>query len=343
MMRKDVVSVIVPIYNVEKFLCECIDSVIAQTYEKWELILVDDESTDGSLRICQQYEKDDDRITCVRAAHLGACYARNMGLDAATGEFVFFLDADDYLAENILEVLVNKMKGNQVAMVCAECQSVMENGKAYPYRRPAFPEETVSCQRMLRDVLTYNTLCSIWGKLYRREFVGESRFMRCLALGEDIAFLCTLLYGKLDMSVLRMSTPLYYYRILKNSVSHSRDSSRQIEKVKTYMCFMQSFAAEHGVFMEHFSGEFSYNMLRQVIHTFELQGTAKRVSAWHYAELAKCLPSCEGMDEARERLGKRILSMPEWKADAYLTVHYLPAAFKNWLRVMRDYIYKRIG
>lgn len=100
--RDPMISVIVPVYNVERLLAKCLDSLLAQTYKDIELVLVDDGSTDGSGKICDEYAEREDRIKVVHQKNLGVSVARNHGLDVASGDYVCFVDSDDYVTENYL-------------------------------------------------------------------------------------------------------------------------------------------------------------------------------------------------------------------------------------------------
>lgn len=116
---KDLISVIVPVYNVEKYLPKCLESIINQTYKNLEIILVDDGSTDNSAKICNEYAKNDNRIKVYYKANGGQGSARNYGMKIAKGEFVTFIDSDDYIAEDLCEYLLKFLKQNQldVAMI----------------------------------------------------------------------------------------------------------------------------------------------------------------------------------------------------------------------------------
>ena len=111
-------SVVVPVYNVEKYLKQCLDSIVNQTFTDFELILVDDGSTDGSLAIEEEYANADKRIQLIRKPHSNAGDARNIGLDAAKGKYITFLDSDDYFELNLLELKYNEAEVTQ-ADVCA--------------------------------------------------------------------------------------------------------------------------------------------------------------------------------------------------------------------------------
>ena len=100
------ISVIIPIFNVEKFLTACIDSVLNQTYENIEIILIDDGSTDTCPQICDKYEKKDSRVTVIHKENGGISSARNAGLDASHGEYIYFLDGDDYIDKYSFEILM---------------------------------------------------------------------------------------------------------------------------------------------------------------------------------------------------------------------------------------------
>ena len=106
------VSVIVPVYKVEKYLHECVESILRQTYRELQIILVDDGSPDGSGAICDEYALCDDRITVIHGENGGLSAARNRGMALCEGEYVLFVDSDDWLEDNAIEVLVNKAKAD---------------------------------------------------------------------------------------------------------------------------------------------------------------------------------------------------------------------------------------
>ena len=106
------VSIIVPVYKVEKYLRECVDSILGQTYRELQIILVDDGSPDGSGAICDEYALHDDRVTVIHSENGGLSAARNRGLALCEGEYVLFVDSDDWLEDNAVEVLVNKAEAD---------------------------------------------------------------------------------------------------------------------------------------------------------------------------------------------------------------------------------------
>ena len=110
MKKNNLISIIVPIYNVEKYLKKCIDSIINQTYKNLEIILVDDGSPDNCGKICDEYAKKDNRIKVIHKENGGVSSARNVGVENATGEYIGFVDSDDYIEKDMYEVLINNLK-----------------------------------------------------------------------------------------------------------------------------------------------------------------------------------------------------------------------------------------
>ena len=106
----ELISVIVPVYNVEKYLDECVNSILDQTYSNIEILLIDDGSTDNSPNICDFYEKQDNRVRVIHQQNGGLSLARNIGIEKSQGDFIVFVDSDDYISTDMLEVMINEMK-----------------------------------------------------------------------------------------------------------------------------------------------------------------------------------------------------------------------------------------
>ncbi len=128
MENQALISVIIPVYNVENYLRECIDSVLCQTYGNFEIILVDDGSTDSSGGICDEYVDRDERISVIHQKNAGPSKTRNTGLENATGEYIYFLDSDDYIEKNALELLVNTAESNDADLVFFDAHSFSDDG-----------------------------------------------------------------------------------------------------------------------------------------------------------------------------------------------------------------------
>ena len=148
----DKVSIITPVYNCERYIRQTINSVLEQTYEEWELILVDDCSPDGSKEIIKQYQKNDSRIRYVRLKNnRGAALARNVGLKVSTGRFVAYLDADDVWLPCKLEKQVKFMKDNDLQFSCCDYEEIDENGESL--NKIVHMPKTITYNQLLRNTI----------------------------------------------------------------------------------------------------------------------------------------------------------------------------------------------
>lgn len=129
MNTSSLISIIIPVYNVERYLCQCLDSIIIQTYTNWELILIDDGSEDSSSTICDYYVSKDNRIKVIHKSNTGVSDTRNRALDIAIGKYIIFMDADDYwFMETALEQLINIAEENDLDIIRGEYDIIDEQG-----------------------------------------------------------------------------------------------------------------------------------------------------------------------------------------------------------------------
>ncbi len=192
------ISVIVPVYNTEKYLNKCIQSILAQTYTDFELLLIDDGSTDSSGTICDTYAEQDSRVRVFHKENGGVSSARNLGLDNAKGEWVTFCDSDDTIKENYFQELFPKQNED----------FVMDSSDE---RSESLPDGFYVGKEMIKVALSgWQILCP-WGKLFNKNIVSKNniRFDESVCLGEDKIFNLTyLLYSS---SLRTSSTSLYKY------------------------------------------------------------------------------------------------------------------------------------
>lgn len=179
----DLISVIMPVYNTAAFLEESIGSVLRQTYRNWELILVDDGSDDGSGRICDAYAREDDRIRYIHLSNSGVSRARNTGLREAHGEWVCFMDSDDWLEDGALETLIRHSSGADLVM------GFYPINTGTPFRRAAsvcvlYPQ---SDPYYVAALGYYSVVDTVWDKLYRRESI-TGMFDEQMRRWEDTCF-----------------------------------------------------------------------------------------------------------------------------------------------------------
>lgn len=134
-MSSPELSIILPVYNVDPWLCECLDSIQAQTFTDWEAILVDDGSIDFSGIFCDSYERNDSRFKVIHQKNAGVSAARNAGIETARGALLSFVDPDDFLSPNFYKTLVGALCNTGAEISVSFCQSVEENGQAEAARR----------------------------------------------------------------------------------------------------------------------------------------------------------------------------------------------------------------
>ena len=170
------VSVIIPVYNVEEYLRECLDSVVNQTLKEIEIICVDDGSTDNSLEILKEYTKKDNRITVITQQNLHAGVARNAGLAVARGEYLSFLDSDDFFELNMLEDMYNKGKNENIDIII--CGNDLFDTKEKTYKKqiinPKWINKIVNFED-LKDELFIVTRPIAWNKIIKRKLIVENK------------------------------------------------------------------------------------------------------------------------------------------------------------------------
>ena len=206
------ISVIVPVYNVEKYLRCCVDSILAQTFTDIEVLLVDDGSTDGSGAICDEYAQKDSRVRVFHKANGGVSSARNLGLDNTRGGYIMFVDSDDKVAPTICETLLS-YAADGIMPICAHYKWV--DGKTFAV--------TSNHQQTFYPVKEFDigATPSPWCKLYEKRLIGRClRFREDFSFMEDALFNCE--YYRFIHGFMVIESPLYYYRILPNSLSHGR-------------------------------------------------------------------------------------------------------------------------
>lgn len=221
-VNDSLVSIIVPIYNAEKYLDSCIQSVLRQTYTNWELILIDDGSTDKSGRIAEEYGFADERITVFHQKNLGVSLARNQGIDEATGNYVVFLDADDELIEDCLAKTINIAEETNADVVAGRS---CENQELFQDRIIWTGAEAL--ENSLKDHLFTYSACA---KLIRREFIGKTRFTPDIRINEDSYFVFQLLC-KQNVFVLTNDV-IYFYRANSESSSRTVFSEKYFDILK---------------------------------------------------------------------------------------------------------------
>lgn len=228
MQGKKEISIIVPVYNVEKYLGQCIESVLDQTFSDFELILIDDGSNDRSVEICDKYANKDSRIRVIHKANEGVGVARNIGLDLCEGRFICFLDSDDYLEKDYLEYLYSKIEDSDYDFVSCTANFVDENGKFIACNDYELNELEINKGNVFDIYMKSNMIeDAVWNKIYRREIFKDLRYVEGL-IYEDSEIIIRLL--KRINKALFTKAYKYNYRIRQGSILNYQDSNIENKK-----------------------------------------------------------------------------------------------------------------
>lgn len=184
------ISIIVPVYNVEKYVGECIESILAQTYQNFELILVNDGSTDRSLQVCEDFEKEDKRITIISQSNAGVSNTRNSGLEAVKGNWITFVDSDDWIGSEYLNDLIRNVSEEDYDLVTSGIVYKYPDGLETLIRLNNCGSCDFNVEHEFRAFATQELITSPVAKLYKTNIIKKYklRFDRHLAYGEDRDF-----------------------------------------------------------------------------------------------------------------------------------------------------------
>lgn len=223
------ISVIVPVYNVALYLRRCIESILEQTYTNFELILINDGSSDGSEEICNTYQSEDERITVINQANQGVSSARNRGLQIARGQYICFVDSDDYIDKSYLEVLYGLITEYNVDLAIVDREKVYENSlRKEENNITHVPDSLMNGEGLIIRLYEKDIFKSVWGKIYTKNITREL-FFRDFKFGEDIEFNYKV-YNRVGKAV-KSGRKLYKYFQRKGSIVHSPFSMKNYDQV----------------------------------------------------------------------------------------------------------------
>lgn len=243
--RDNLISIIVPVYNVEAYVARCIESLLNQTYKNIEIIIIDDGSTDQSNSICRKYALLDNRIKLFKKENGGLSSARNYGLDVSNGNYIFFVDSDDYISNICIERLINLSLIYDADIVACEYQKVYSKDKIESIKN--FNNEVIrqfKNEEIVYDLLNYKTFNIMsCAKLYRKTLFEKIRFPLNL-LHED-EFTTPYLF-ELAKCAVYTSMPYYKYFYRDNSITTSSFTLKRLDSVKAHEERIQYFKNKHG-------------------------------------------------------------------------------------------------
>lgn len=224
------VSIIVPVYNAERYLKRCIQSLLNQTYEKVEIILVDDGSKDNSLRICDEYASSEKRIKVIHKKNGGVSSARNAGLNIAKGEYIQFVDSDDWTESDFTSSLVSTMEKEKADLVISGAVFVKNENVIRKKLKPQIFEDIEEWAKVFGELYRNYFLNSVWNKLFLANKI-HNRFPEDISLGEDCFFVLRYL-KQISRIALTDATGYCYYLETESSLTKQyNDNELQIAKL----------------------------------------------------------------------------------------------------------------
>ena len=223
------ISVIVPIYNVEKYLVKCIESIINQTYSNLEIILVDDGSPDNCHIICDEYAKKDSRIKVIHKKNGGLSDARNAGLDIATGEYISFIDSDDWIYKDMYTDLIDLIKTYDADISGCSVYKFYENDKFNLDYDKEFNVKIYSNEEALRSLIREEEIKqTVWNKIYKRNIIDDIKF-EVGKIHEDEYWTYQVIGN--SKRVVHIDKPMYYYLQRENSIMGKGYSEKRLHGI----------------------------------------------------------------------------------------------------------------
>ena len=232
-MEEEKISVLVPVYNSEKYIGKCIQSILNQSYKNIELVIVNDGSTDNTHDIIEEYKNKDSRIVAIHTENRGVSYARNTCLDNASGDFIAFVDSDDYIDEDYLEILYKALKEQDADISMCNCKLVEEDtNKSFVKTFGINKVLVMNNEEAVENLFYYNYMRhSPWEKLYKKELFKNYRY-KVDRQYEDLELTYKLFLE--SKKIVYIPESKYNYLLRKGSIIHSKIKKSNIEAILIY-------------------------------------------------------------------------------------------------------------
>lgn len=312
------VSIIVPVYNAEKYLNRCVDSILNQDYPNFELLLMDDGSQDSSREICDRYAWKDARVRVVHKPNSGVSATRNQALDIAKGDYIQFLDSDDWIVPEATRLLVRSMEQNQCDMVIADFYRVSGERLA---QKGDIEEDRVMDRQEFAACMVENPADFyygvLWNKLYRRKIIEDNRIRMDVSISWCEDFLFNLEYIRHASSFYALQVPVYYYLKRKGSLVSQGMSISNTVRMK-----INIFEYYNEFYKDVYDHEDYANIKRQVYSFF-----------WAAAKDGGVMPGAKKLGEER-----RLLLREELEGDSPIHSLY---RFRELLKYQLSFLAKK--
>ncbi|MBQ7101471.1 MAG: glycosyltransferase family 2 protein [Clostridia bacterium] len=271
MENQPLVSVIIPVYNVEEYLHECVDSVLAQTYTNYEIILIDDGSTDSSGKICDEYAEKDKRICVVHQENSGPSKTRNVGLENAGGKYICFVDSDDYIEFDALELLINTAESEKADLVFFDAHSFSDNGaqteQGYVVEGTYKSKSGYELLTELHNNKDYH--CAIYLLFINKRLIDENKiaFLESAYCSEDMLFTYQIYcYAK---KAAQCKNTLYHRRYRSGSIVTSGKSERHFRSCRDVYEEIRDFSQRIGNAGEYMATEYTVRCAFNALDTYK--------------------------------------------------------------------------
>lgn len=281
--REETVSIIIPVYNIEDYIGECIESCLSQSYSSFEVIIVDDGSTDRSGDICEEYAKRDDRIRVLHQNNQGLSAARNNGLNMARGEYIVFVDGDDFVSPKLLQDALKALKASDSDIVFFQYRLWSEiEVSSDNYGIDGNEKKIMSNEKCLELLLQHKLIDAVWHGLYSRYTIGDIKFP-VGRINEDVYWKYKIIQNA--EKILIIPEGLYYYRVRSGSIMQSTFSWKHLDalngsylraleiaksypdlKVLAYSEVWSNCISFYSKVKENFSGEEKVNGKKLILH-----------------------------------------------------------------------------
>ena len=242
-MNSDLISIIIPIYNVEKYIKKCVDSLIKQKYKNIEILLIDDGSQDNSSKICDEYEKMDSRIKVYHKQNGGLSDARNFGIKKSNGKYISLVDGDDFVSENYISNLYMLLTENKADMslinryIFNEDTDSMEKFEFYNN----YPEtEVLTAEEYLEQILKVRLPHEAWAKLYRKEIFKKELYNEEIKVFEDLEFIIRVLDNKNIKIAVNTNMFDYYYCSRDTSIMNEKYNELWDKELEYYLYLLST-------------------------------------------------------------------------------------------------------
>lgn len=257
-MQNPEVSIVVPVYNLEKLVSRCLDSILAQTFSNYEVLLIDDGSTDNSGAICDEYSKRDPRFRAFHKENGGVASARQYGLEKASGKYIIHVDPDDWVEENMLSALFSKAEEESADMVICDFYMDYPQGQIYKFQQP----ESLDPEYIIKAIFYNKQRGSLWNKLVRLSCIRDCQLSFVVGVNycEDLLFIVKLLSHIKKVSYLNAA--FYHYVQYSDGISITSPFN------KSWLNYYESYQKE----IEHWAVELDKIWIRDVVHMNKLMG-----------------------------------------------------------------------